>query len=72
MTTLAEFYQGELEFHKAQKKYIEERIRTIKRNTDLEIRGLHKEIDQIEIVMAELQKFLAKEQEFEEAPLVSP
>jgi len=71
MKTLTEFYSGEIEFHLEQKRYIEERIRLIKRNTDLEIRGLHKEIDQIELIISELQKLLAKEKEFEEKPLVS-
>ena len=72
MKTLTQFYQGEIEFHQAQKNYAEQQIREIKRRTDLQIRAIHKEVDQIEIVIAELQKLLAKEQEFEEAPLVSP
>lgn len=69
---MAQFYQGEIEFHQAQKTYAAQQIREIKRRTDLQIRAIHKEIDQTEIVIAELQKLLAKEQEFEEVPLASP
>lgn len=63
--TLAEFYQSELEFHKAQKVHALQEIREIKRRVDLDIRARHKEIDKVDLIIAELLKLYNQEKKAE-------
>jgi len=64
-TTLADFYQSEIEIQKTQKAWSEQQIREIKRCADLKVRTLHKEIDSINLTIIELEKLYNQEREAE-------
>ena len=63
--SMTEFYQEELDFLKAQKRHGELHIRNIKRWAFQKVRGLHKEIDEIDVRIKIMKQYKQKWEEIE-------